>query len=411
MFIGNAAHADQIYSYYRIFSFKHNNQNRVLVMRRDNSNYDVNVMIYDPENFSSPVASKTINMPRGHSGGVFKFGSNIVLGESSVIYEINPDTCSLVGKYSISDAISHELNLLVHDGLLFVGEYIGSLKLEIMDKVGHVTGTVSDFYPNMISSGSNLYFYDNESGGIFLLKHNAVKNKTLTANELLSNSSYATKVVNDKLIAGFASDGQGGFYYIPGEASNSNDYMNDDITGDSVYHYDGKNSTEVYSSSGASFKSIAYDTESNTLFLRPDDGASVALMANSNGKFEVIQALNLDVEDIAIVPRKISSTTQPTTPDNDNTSGPIPEATSMNVTNQNIVNTLLKTLGESSASVAKLPESTVSTNSRTLSDVKNELISPQDTKIYVFSANYQDLSKVLKAGDTIYVHMTKRESI
>ena len=452
------------YPYYReIYSFKKNNLNRILVTRRDAHN-DTQVMIYDPENFSSPLVSKNISdisAWHGHSGGLAEFGNSIIIGKGNAIYEINPETCAFIGEpYLISDNSDDELDLIVHEGLIFVGEAIirgNTFKFEIMDKLGNVTGSVSDFYPeDLISSGKNLYFYDNYearsniSSGVYSLDYNGIKNGTLTLNDFLS--SYAKKVV-DGQVAGFCSDGEGGFYYVPTDkvvADILGRYDANDYTGNRVCHYDGTKSTEVYSDSNSIFGNVGYDPASETLFLQSihvvgegrdadqyvDSVTFTILKKNSNGEFELVQTLeNMDSDEMALI-SKISSSSEPEDekqenekqdePKQEEPTITTPEQPTIDTTSKDVQDNVKKTLGitDSTTQIETISEdsSIMSKEKRSEADVENEipdnekaalifpLIKPTRTRIYIVKVSYEDLLKYVDPGDPIYVVMTNIKS-
>ena len=147
------------YPYYcDIAAFKVGGKNRVLVIRRDSDDLSENnshFMIFDPEDFSKPIASNDFTLPHGHTGGFewalgnsIVLGNNIIFAQSNKIYELNPATCELVGDpYQYSENTASEADVFVHDGLIFAVETSdnNTFKVEIMDKLGNVTGTVSDF--------------------------------------------------------------------------------------------------------------------------------------------------------------------------------------------------------------------------------------------------------------------------
>ena len=306
-------------------------------MRRDSST-SATAIIYNPENFSTPLASKELAITSGHWGGLEAFGSNIIFAKSNNIYKMNPTTGEIIDTYKYADNTGSEVDVLVHDGSIFAGEAISdnggvSYKLEIMDELGNVTGTVANFNPVMISSGSKLYFYDNFSSrshldpGVFLMKHEKAKNvNTDVTSESFNPDDYSTKVVESQ-VAGICPDGNGGFYYIPVDnpiTNNTGNYNANDYTGTHVYHYDGTNATEVYASTDM-IGYVGYDPLSKTLFIGSlhvigDDlhyGDSepnisiVALRANSSGKFEAVTTFpNVGNINIALVSKTPSNSTQ-----------------------------------------------------------------------------------------------------
>ena len=326
------------YPYYdEIESFKLNNQNRVFVLRRDSST-SATVMIYDPDNLSAPLVSKNLAITSGHWGSLAEFGTNIIFAKSNNIYKMNPTTGEIIDTYKYADNTGSEVDVLVHDGLIFAGEAIGtnsgvSFKLEIMDELSHVTGRVANFNPVMISSGSKLYFYDNFSSrshldpGVFLMKHEKAKNaNTDVTAESFNPDDYATKVVESQ-VAGICPDGNGGFYYIPVDnpiTNNTDNYNANDYTGTHVYHYDGTTATEVYSST-ETIGYVSYDPLSKTLFIgslhvlgddlhygnsEPDINLA-ALRANDSGKFEVVTTFpNMGNITVALVSKTPSGSTQ-----------------------------------------------------------------------------------------------------
>ena len=225
-----------IYPYYdRVFAFRHNNKDRVLITKRISSDDLLHVMIYDPQDFSAPLASNDVTIPHCHSGGVEVFGNNIIIAKGNAVYEMNPETCEFVGEpYKASDSIGHEIDVLVHEGSIYLAEYVGGKRLEIMDKLGNITGRVDDFNPSMISSSGSIYFkasiYNGSSRvpGIFRMNHNEVKNRILTSNDLFTNSNYATKVVSGEILS-FCPDGEGGCYYVPADETIAEDWGNEYI--------------------------------------------------------------------------------------------------------------------------------------------------------------------------------------
>ena len=273
-------------------------------------------MIYDPQDFSAPLASNDVTIPHCHSGGVEVFGNNIIIAKGNAVYEMNPETCEFVGEpYKASDSIGHEIDVLVHEGSIYLAEYVGGERLEIMDKLGNVTGRVDDFNPSMISSSGSIYFkasiYNGSSRvpGIFRMNHNEVKNRILTSNDLFTNSNYATKVVSGEILS-FCPDGEGGCYYVPADGTIAEGWGNEYI-GHSVCHWDGIKSTEVYSSD-TECGHVGYDPASRILFLMQghthDDGVNDVdcLRQDSSGQFKIFQTFS-GIGDAALISKTPSS--------------------------------------------------------------------------------------------------------
>ena len=289
--------SDNRYPYYdEIAAFTVNGKNRVIVFRRE-SDTSVTISTYDPENFSTPVASKTHEIPNGHDGGIDILGNNIIFAEANVIYEMNPETCEIVNTYQYSDYVGSEADVIVHDGLIFVSEFIlgnddPTFKLEILSAVNKdkVTGSINGLTVDLASSGNNLYC-SGGGDGIYLMKYNDFKN--LTLNESDENfSKYTTLAINGE-VAAFCSDGNGGLYYILREDFITTEGGRSFVIGKKIYHYDGSKSTQVYSSD-TQLGSLVYDPVDKALFagLYPDVdtpslmGFYFALTQNSNGAFE-----------------------------------------------------------------------------------------------------------------------------
>ncbi len=103
-----------------------------------------------------------------------------------------------------------------------------------------------------------------------------------------------------------------------------------------------------------------------------------------------------------------------------------PDETNMNIESEDVVTNLLETLGVSDNNeVAELPvddETIVSTKQRSASDVAGEvpsketlklvlpLITPKETKIYVFAIDRSKLRDLFKVGEEIFVHMTNKNT-
>lgn len=82
------------YPYYcDIAAFKVGGKNRVLVIRRDSDDLSENnshFMIFDPEDFSKPIASNDFTLPHGHTGGFeWALGNSIVLGNNIIFAQSN----------------------------------------------------------------------------------------------------------------------------------------------------------------------------------------------------------------------------------------------------------------------------------------------------------------------------------
>ena len=293
--------------YDRIAAFKHNNKERVFVIRRNSDSYDsTTVMIYAAENFSKPLASKNYDIADGHWSGVVEFGNNILVGQGHALYEMNPETCAIVGEpYFTSDFVGDEFDLAVHDGLIYLNEAILSgsryFKLEIMDKVGHVIGVINNAdFADIFSSGENLYckIYRKTNGkvdgGVYLLYPDKFKNQNMTFDKFFSNKEYYKQVVSFE-VAHVCSDGKGGFFYTPDEHN--------------IHHYDGTTDTTVYYSSTQC--DVAYDPASETLLCVSYSSNEIGVLKkNSSGKFTLVQTYPGLFEEAAFI-SKISFDEEP----------------------------------------------------------------------------------------------------
>ena len=154
-----------------VLAFNRSGSPRILVTSRTESDI---VSIYDPNNFSSPIASTDLfpdswNYFEPHS--IVEFGSNIVVEHNGGLIEINPDTCKLINSSETKvDTVHVYKGQLVGFLLKTTGSdgsmYYGISVPVTMDTISHVSKTAhfansnEDFSidGDLEVSGGELYF-------------------------------------------------------------------------------------------------------------------------------------------------------------------------------------------------------------------------------------------------------------
>ena len=282
-----------------VLPFTHNGSPHILVL--DSSS---NIAVYNLENLSAPLASGTLSDLRYYDSDtayVAELGSNIVIAYKHLLFEVTPETCEIVNTYDPSsnyqngdeDATSvYPTFVYPYGGQIVVG-FMG--RIVTMDKLGHITGTFSDFEVNgaLEASGGELYF---ALGDEYYTSPEAVSLIGIyRVSSMLGNMNYhnAVRVTTDNPCQ-MTRDGKGGLYYTVwnSEASVSSPSSHPRY----IYHWDGTSSSQVYdagSGSNNGVEDIQYDIKNGILYARIcNSGYSfnlTALAADGSGQLTASQ--------------------------------------------------------------------------------------------------------------------------
>ena len=284
-----------------VLSFNHNGRPRILITGRSESDI---ISIYDPENFSAPLASAdifpdtwTVITPTY----IAEFGSNIIVAANNVyLLEINPETCQLVGSYDGDVGTVHS-----YGGQLVAQAFVeqenngsasyGYVKAITMDSLGHITGTFDgrqyDYSVDgpLAVSGGELY-YALGKNSFYLDDFEANYHGIYRVSKMIGNMdvSNAEKITDD-MPGSICMDGKGGLYYTVWYSEDDN-YTTANAR--YIYHWNGTSSSLVYDAEDKSVgddmnsNALHYDTTSGILYAYIN-GQLTALVPDSSGQLTV----------------------------------------------------------------------------------------------------------------------------
>jgi len=286
-----------------VHSFTHNGQPRLLV-----TTLEGDVMVFDPDNMSEPLASGTLDMPSDLTlfkvDSVAELGSNIVLAlkDCHSLLIVNPETCELVNTYTEGES-SYMSVVYPYAGQIVVvidtpqqtsyqgengtgyGAGAATIKIITMDSSGTITGTLDNFAfdGNLEASGGELYFALGDSdyiGSSEAAQYQGIYRVSgLLGNMDINNAVRVTSDNPHKMTR----DGKGGLYYTAFGTDSSSS------TPRYIYHWDGSTTSQVYvADSGYTIDNITYDIKNGVLYAEIISSSYnvnlTALTAGSDGR-------------------------------------------------------------------------------------------------------------------------------
>jgi len=266
-----------------VFSFKHNGQDRVLLIEGQDDIGTNKISVYDPADFSKVLATGTISTKLMSVYTAAEFGNNLILAGDGVntdkgaIVEINPDTCAVVnqfefGSVNAKNTISNGQNdnfarLAVNNGKIYAtfgrnvnGTYtFFTVEADSVSNLSEAYAKSSSFPVtyNIRSLNNNLYL------GVHSDKPGLYKVNSLSSIE---------KFISDETLD-FDTDGSSGFYYTTWSGGYARYLSHWDGTASKKIYDVGEvqDLTSAYSELGlitrtSTYDSVKYDSTLKTIF-------------------------------------------------------------------------------------------------------------------------------------------------
>ena len=350
--------------YGRLFAFKHNGRNRLLVSRLD-AGKDF-LMVYDVEGQPVLLASRDLSLLGLDELDSFaEHGNNILIAgtkkhefvssdipadgyyfpytNDDFIIELDPDTLESVGQpyhHSLASHSYSHANIASHKGLayavyyLFNGEVGGSQLYDVAlidisrDAAGSITSGV--LLSEFVSCGGKLYASTTSPAGNFppiapdyitpetIAEHGfagklgiyRVDYERMQENLAAGSRDFVLQDYSERIVTDAAdnvcSDGGDGIYYLlydyyPGTGHSDNRYYRR-----YVGHWDGQSSRTVYDFGEDAYSSLdglCCDNYTGTLFTVKGAGL-VALVKDSSGQFQKAGEFEDVYRSWAVIPRE-----------------------------------------------------------------------------------------------------------